>query len=76
VNGAAATTIRARQAEAILAGQLPDAEVFVAAAAAAAAESDPAADVDGSVAYKRRLVGVLLRRAAARAAERARATWH
>ena len=74
LNGAAPTTIRARRAEALLGDQRLDAEVLDAAAQAAAEEADPVDDVDGSAAYKRRLVGVLLRRAVLRAAERAGAT--
>jgi CO/xanthine dehydrogenase FAD-binding subunit len=71
LNGAAPTAIRARRAEAILAGQQLTPEVVADAAAVAATECDPAGDVDGSAAYKRRLVGVLLRRAMTRAVERA-----
>jgi carbon-monoxide dehydrogenase medium subunit len=72
LNGAAATAIRARRAEAILAGQQLQPEVLAAAAAQAAAECDPSDDLDGSAAYKRRLVGVCVRRAIARAADRVR----
>jgi carbon-monoxide dehydrogenase medium subunit len=75
VNGAAPTTIRARRAEALLRDQVPDAEVLAGTAQVAAEELDPVDDVDGSASYKRRLVGVLLRRAVPRAAERATATW-
>jgi carbon-monoxide dehydrogenase medium subunit len=75
LNGAAPTTIRARRAEALLADEILETKVLAAAAQAAAEESDPADDVDGSAAYKRRLVGVLLRRAVRRAAERAMATF-
>jgi carbon-monoxide dehydrogenase medium subunit len=71
LNGAAATPMRARRAEAVLIGQAPEPNVFAAAGAEAAAEADPTEDVDGSVAYKRRLISVLLRRAASRAVERA-----
>jgi carbon-monoxide dehydrogenase medium subunit len=75
LNGAASTPIRAYRAEAVLARETPDPTVLAAAGAEAAAEADPTADVDGSVAYKRRLVGVLLRRAAERAVHRANAAW-
>jgi carbon-monoxide dehydrogenase medium subunit len=75
LNGAAATPMRARGAEAALIGQPPDSQVVKTAAAEAAAEADPSEDVDGSVAYKRRLVAVLLQRAARRAIERANAAW-
>ena len=75
LNGAAATPMRARRAEAALIGQPTDPHVLKAAGAQAAAEADPSEDVDGSVAYKRRLVAVLLQRAARRAVERAIGTW-
>lgn len=75
LNGAAATPMRARRAEAALIGQTPDAHVLTAAGAEAAAEADPSEDVDGSAAYKRRLVAVLLQRAARRAVERAGRAW-
>jgi carbon-monoxide dehydrogenase medium subunit len=47
--------------------------VIAAAARAAAEESDPAADLRGSVEYKRDLVRVLTARALRRAVERATA---
>jgi carbon-monoxide dehydrogenase medium subunit len=75
LNGAAATPMRARRAEAALIGQAPDPEVLKTAGAEAAAEADPSEDVDGSVAYKRRLVAVLLQRAARRAVDRASTAW-
>lgn len=76
LNGAAATTIHARRAESLLVDQAMTQDVLAAACAAAAEESDPADDVDGSAAYKRRLVGVMLRRATIRAWERAMRLWH
>jgi carbon-monoxide dehydrogenase medium subunit len=66
-----ATPIKARGAEALLRGRRPDDATIREAAAAAAAESDPAADLRGSVAYKRDLVRVLTARAVRRALERA-----
>jgi CO/xanthine dehydrogenase FAD-binding subunit len=72
LNGAAPIATRARRAEEVLRGQALTPETLRAAAAEASAECDPSDDVDGSASYKRRLVGVLLRRAAERAAARAR----
>jgi carbon-monoxide dehydrogenase medium subunit len=63
LNGAANRTLRATEAEAVLAGQRPDAALLHRAADAAAAQSQPIADVDGTVGYKRRMVGVYTRRA-------------
>jgi aerobic carbon-monoxide dehydrogenase medium subunit len=75
LNGAAATPMRARRAETALIGQPADEHVLKTAGAEAAAEADPSEDVDGSVAYKRRLVAVLLQRAARRAVDRANTAW-
>jgi carbon-monoxide dehydrogenase medium subunit len=67
------TPIEARQAEALLRGRRLDDAAVRAAAQAAADESDPAADLRGSVEYKRDLVRVLTARALRRALERASA---
>jgi carbon-monoxide dehydrogenase medium subunit len=67
LNGAANRTLRATEAEAVLAGERPDGELLRRAADAAAAQSQPIADVDGTVEYKRRMVGVHVRRALERA---------
>jgi aerobic carbon-monoxide dehydrogenase medium subunit len=61
--GAVAPTPRhARQAEALLAGQVLTPELLDAAAEAAAAEASPISDVRGSALYRREMVRVLARR--------------
>jgi carbon-monoxide dehydrogenase medium subunit len=67
LNGAADRTLRATEAEAVLRGNAPSDELFRAAGEAAAAQSDPLADVDGDEAYKRTVIGVYTRRALAKA---------
>jgi aerobic carbon-monoxide dehydrogenase medium subunit len=66
-----ATPIKAQRAEGLLRGHRPDDATIREAARAAAAESDPSADLRGSVEYKRDLVRVLTTRAIRRALERA-----
>lgn len=68
----APTPIRTRKAEAILAGQKPDAASIAATAAAAAAESTPISNIRGSADYRRRMVDELTRRAILAAMEAAR----
>jgi aerobic carbon-monoxide dehydrogenase medium subunit len=63
--------MRAKAAEAALAGKKPTDDALEAAGKAAAAECDPSADLRGQVDYKRDLVRVLTKRAVRRAAERA-----
>jgi carbon-monoxide dehydrogenase medium subunit len=63
--------MRARHAEAALAGKQPTDDALEAAGKAAAAECDPSADLRGQVDYKRDLVRVLTKRAVRRAIERA-----
>ncbi|HEX3474733.1 MAG TPA: xanthine dehydrogenase family protein subunit M [Kofleriaceae bacterium] len=63
--------MRARHAEAALAGKQPTDDVLEAAGKAAAAECDPSADLRGQIDYKRDLVRVLTKRAVRRAIERA-----
>jgi len=63
--------MRARNAEAALAGKHPTDDVLEAAGKAAAAECDPSADLRGQIDYKRDLVRVLTKRAVRRAIERA-----
>jgi carbon-monoxide dehydrogenase medium subunit len=65
------TPIQARRAEALLRGRRVDEAAIREAARAAADESDPTADLRGSVEYKRDLVRVLTARALRRALERA-----
>ena len=50
-------------AEAVLIGQPPTPELIERAAEAAAAEASPISDVRASAAYRRQMVGVLVRRA-------------
>lgn len=64
-------TIDAKRAREHLLGQQPADELFAQAAEIAAEEAMPAADGRGPVDYKRHLVGVLTRRALARASARA-----
>jgi carbon-monoxide dehydrogenase medium subunit len=66
-----ATPIKALRAEAALAGKRLDAETIKRAAQLAAEASEPAADLRGSVEYKKDIVRVLTARALGRAAERA-----
>jgi carbon-monoxide dehydrogenase medium subunit len=63
--------MRARTAEAALAGKQPTDDVLEAAGKAAADECDPSADLRGQIDYKRDLVRVLTKRAVRRAVERA-----
>jgi len=71
LSGVSATPVRATEAEKALAGQRPSADAWAAAAAAAAAGVDPPSDVHGTAAYRRHLVGSLVRRALAEASTRA-----
>jgi carbon-monoxide dehydrogenase medium subunit len=63
LNGAANRCLRATDAEAALRGSEPSDELFRRAGDAAAAQSQPLADVDGNEDYKRHVVGVYTRRA-------------
>jgi aerobic carbon-monoxide dehydrogenase medium subunit len=65
----APTPIRARQAEAVLLDQPLDEHLLDMAAQAAMNESRPLSNVRGSAQYRRAMVGVLTKRAIARAAE-------
>jgi carbon-monoxide dehydrogenase medium subunit len=65
--GAHNHTLRAREAEAVLVGERPSAELLERAGQAAAHQAEPLADVDGTVDYKRRVAGVFTARAIARA---------
>lgn len=65
-----AVPMRAFEAEKVLVGNKLTAEVIEEAGRAAAAECDPAADLRGSVEYKRDVTRVLLKRAINRAIER------
>ncbi len=68
----APTTIRAREAERALEGRPVGGEAFERAAAAAQEACRPIDDVRASAAFRRHLVGVLVRRALDRCVERAR----
>src|SRR4051794_32392829 len=67
--GAANHTLRATEAERVLAGEGPSAEALERAGQAAARQAEPLADVDGTPDYKRRVTGVFTARAIARALE-------
>jgi carbon-monoxide dehydrogenase medium subunit len=67
LNGAANRSLRATAAEGVLKGRTPVDAVLQAAGEAAADESAPLADVDGSEDYKRRVIAVYTRRALAKA---------
>lgn len=64
--------IVAKTSIAALEGQPPTAEVFSAAAQAAAADARPITDIRGTVQYRREIVEVLIRRALTQALQRAR----
>lgn len=66
------TALRAKRAEAALVGTMADEKAITAAAAAAAAESQPTADLRGPADYKRDVVRVLTSRAIRRALARAK----
>ena len=66
------TALRAKKAEAALVGNAPDEKAITAAAAAAAAESQPTADLRGPAEYKRDIVRVLTSRAIRHALARAK----
>jgi carbon-monoxide dehydrogenase medium subunit len=69
--GAATTPIRAINAEAELLDKPVTSETIQAAAAAAAAESDPLSDTEASETYRREMVAVFVRRTLTRAHDRA-----
>ena len=69
VIGACTTPHRLAKAEAMLNGQNVNGELIQKVAAAASAEVDPPEDLHASAAYRRSLVGTLLERALARAAQ-------
>lgn len=69
--GASSTPIRAHRAEALLAGTALSGPDLDAACEAAASETEPVADLHGSVEYKQHLALALVRRAVRRAYDRA-----
>jgi carbon-monoxide dehydrogenase medium subunit len=70
IGAAGPTATRVAAAEALLRGQKPTRELIRAAADAAAKLADPAADMRGSVAYKKAMAGVLVGRALVSACKR------
>lgn len=62
LSSAGPCAIRVAEAEAMLTGQTPTADLIRAAGDAASAKSDPQADLRGSVEYKKNLAGVLVSR--------------
>jgi carbon-monoxide dehydrogenase medium subunit len=67
LGGVASTPVRIVEAERVLEGQVPGADVFAEAGQAAARAIDPPSDAHGTAAYRRRLAAVLVRRAAGEA---------
>ncbi len=74
LGGVAPVPIRALEAEKVLRGQEPSDEALAEAAATAPGETAPIPDITASEAYKKKLVRVLVHRAAGRALERAKGT--
>ncbi len=68
----APTPIRARKAEAVLAGKKPDIELIAQCGAIAATETSPISNIRGSADYRRRMVEELVQRAITAAMEAAR----
>jgi carbon-monoxide dehydrogenase medium subunit len=64
------TPVRARKAEAMLTGKSPTAELIAEAGALAAQECSPTSDLRGSEAYKRAIIGTLVKRALAGARQK------
>jgi carbon-monoxide dehydrogenase medium subunit len=62
LSAAGPCAVRVAEAEKLLVGQKPSADVIRAAAEAATGRSDPQADLRGSVEYKKHLAGVLVAR--------------
>lgn len=67
LGGVGPTPLRARRAEAMLAGQRPTKALLAEAAAAVMAETDPPADIHASAEYRREMSAVFTRRALTRA---------
>ena len=70
LSAAGPCAVRVDEAERLLVGQKPGADLIRAAAAAAAKKSAPQGDLRGSVAYKKNLAGVLVARGLRQAFER------
>jgi aerobic carbon-monoxide dehydrogenase medium subunit len=69
--GIADVPVRAADAEDLLAGERPSAELFEEAARRATADIDPPADLNGSPAYRKKVAATLVRRALRAAADNA-----
>jgi carbon-monoxide dehydrogenase medium subunit len=67
----APTPVRATEAEAILLGNSPSAELFADSATAAAVSVEPPSDLNGTSAYRRHIAALLVRRALTKAVDRA-----
>jgi carbon-monoxide dehydrogenase medium subunit len=67
IAGVGGRPARAAAAETVLAGRPPSPQAFAEAARLAAQDADPASDIHGSAAYRRRVIEVLTRRALERA---------
>lgn len=65
------TPVRARQAEAVIAGARPTAELIAEAAKLASQECSPTSDLRGSEQYKRAIAGTLVKRALGAACNKA-----
>jgi aerobic carbon-monoxide dehydrogenase medium subunit len=70
-SGVADVPVRAAEAESVLVGQQPSAELFAEAARAATAPLDPPADLHGSSDYRKKVAAVLVRRGLRAAADNA-----
>jgi carbon-monoxide dehydrogenase medium subunit len=70
-SGVGDVPVRARQAEDLLRGQRPSAELFEEAARLATAGIDPPADLHGSSEYRKKVAAALVRRGLGAAAENA-----
>lgn len=70
LSAAGACAVRVDEAERLLTGQKPSADLVRAASAAAETRSEPQADLRGSVEYKKHLAGVLVGRGLRQALER------
>jgi aerobic carbon-monoxide dehydrogenase medium subunit len=69
LTGVSASPFRSGGAEAVLLGAEPSEAVFAEAAAAAAAEIDPPADLHGTSAYRRYVAATLIGRSLARSVQ-------
>jgi len=72
ISNAASVPLRVREAEKRLIGKVINDQILKEAGEAASGESDPPSDVHGSAEYRKEMVKVFVRRAAARALEKAK----